>query len=79
MMCGMGTYWYPNGESYTGMFKDDKRHGWGKYTYNSGDTEEGEWVNYYKEGEHIYTYSKTGKQEKRLYKHGEKKGGCPIQ
>lgn len=28
---GTGTYVYPNGDKYSGLWADNKKHGWGKY------------------------------------------------
>jgi len=42
---GSVTYYYGNGDTYNGMFKDGKRDGWGKQTFRNGNYYEGYWVN----------------------------------
>ena len=47
----MGTYYYYNGDKYTGEWMDDKKCGKGTYFYhNSGDMYEGEWNDNMKNG-----------------------------
>ena len=38
---GQGTIQYVNGDSYSGGYKNGKRHGVGKYTYTDGSFSEG--------------------------------------
>ena len=40
---GWGTITYANGRTYTGQFKDGKRHGQGTYTFADGTKRTGEW------------------------------------
>ena len=42
---GYGTNTFPNGDVYTGEWKDDKYHGKGTKTYADGTDEEGIWEN----------------------------------
>lgn len=54
----MGTYYYYNGDKYTGEWMDDKKCGKGTYFYhNSGDMYEGEWNDNMKNGQGTYKYS----------------------
>lgn len=41
---GLGTGYWPNGDSYEGEWRDGRRHGWGTMTYACGERYEGEWV-----------------------------------
>ena len=40
---GQGKAAYPNGATFEGEWKDDKKHGQGKYTDLDGNIQEGEW------------------------------------
>jgi hypothetical protein len=42
---GMGTYFSPNGDVYTGEFLEDKKWGMGKHVYANGDQYRGEYKN----------------------------------
>lgn len=48
---GMGTYTYPNGDTYKGEWAGNERHGQGTYTYAStGSRYEGNWLHGKMEG-----------------------------
>jgi len=42
-MVGQGTFYWFDGDKYTGEYKDGKRHGQGTYTHLDGRKYEGEW------------------------------------
>ena len=42
---GYGTFYWNNGDSYEGYWKNGKRHGKGKMTYANGNEEDGDWAN----------------------------------
>ncbi|MES2426381.1 MAG: hypothetical protein V4560_05385 [Bacteroidota bacterium] len=42
---GFGTYQFPSGNKYTGMFNDRKREGKGVFYFADGDKFDGEWLN----------------------------------
>lgn len=42
---GQGKYTWPNGLTYEGEYKEDKKNGFGKFTYANGDTFEGTFDN----------------------------------
>lgn len=42
---GYGTYQFPSGNKYTGMFNDRRREGTGTFYFADGDKFEGEWLN----------------------------------
>lgn len=49
---------YPNGNLYTGEWKEDKKHGLGTYKYfSTGEEYEGEWKNEQKSGYGTYIYA----------------------
>ena len=50
---------YPDGSSYEGGYKMDKRHGQGVYTYANGDTYAGGWANGVKHGKGCYFFTAT--------------------
>ena len=50
---------YPDGSSYEGGYKMDKRHGQGVYTYTNGDTYAGGWANGVKHGKGCYFFTAT--------------------
>jgi radial spoke head protein 1 len=56
---GTGTMKYPDGSSYEGGYKMDKRHGQGVYTYANGDTYAGGWANGVKHGKGCYFFTAT--------------------
>jgi len=39
----MGSLEYSDGSTYTGSYKDDKKHGFGIYKWNDGKVYEGSW------------------------------------
>lgn len=49
-MDGRGTYVFPNGDRYSGDWRDGKQHGFGLYVIESGDIYEGEWSYGLKQG-----------------------------
>ena len=50
---------YPDGSSYEGGYKMDKRHGQGVYTYANGDSYAGGWANGVKHGKGCYFFTAT--------------------
>lgn len=52
----LGVETYPNGDKYTGDFKDDKKSGKGLMEYNDGDTYEGDWANDLRNGKGTLTH-----------------------
>ena len=50
-------------ETYSGHFKNDKKHGYGIYTWASGDKYDGEWVSNKKHGHGIQTWADGTKYE----------------
>ena len=36
---------WPDGRYYSGMFRNDKKHGYGEFKYKNGKTYKGEWEN----------------------------------
>ena len=45
MLNGIGTFNYPNGDTYIGNFEDDVKTGHGKYTFSNGNYYEGNFIN----------------------------------
>ncbi len=58
---GFGSKTYSNGDKYTGIFKDEKRHGIGIYLYKHGDVYEGEFTDHEIKGKGAYIFV-TGKK-----------------
>jgi hypothetical protein len=54
---GYGTYFYADGGSYEGFFKNSYRNGPGMYTFPDGSNYAGNWVNGKKEGYGMYGWS----------------------
>ena len=52
-----GTYTFPNGETYVGEFKDDKKNGQGTYTFLSGDKYVGEYKDGKNNGQGTLTFA----------------------
>ena len=57
---GLGKMTYPNGETYYGIWKEDKPDGDGSYSYANGDIYSGKWVAGSRSGKGAYKYSKDG-------------------
>ena len=69
-----GTQVYPNGDKYTGEWKDDMKHGHGTYTYNNGEVYVGEYKDDMKHGEGMYSWPDGNKyigEWKDDMKHGQ--------
>ena len=64
-----GTQILDNGDSYTGQFKDDKKHGKGILTSLNGRTYDGCWENDIPHGPGVATFP-NGKTYTGEYKHG---------
>ena len=64
-----GTQTFDNGDSYTGQFKDDKKHGKGILTSLNGRTYDGYWENDIPHGPGVATFP-NGKTYTGEYKHG---------
>ena len=65
-----GTQTFDNGDSYTGQFKDDKKHGKGILTSLNGRTYDGCWENDIPHGPGVATFP-NGKTYTGEYKHGK--------
>jgi len=52
---------FPNGDAYSGMFKNGLFHGWGTYTYNNGDRYEGMFREDMKDGKGTFYYKDGSK------------------
>jgi hypothetical protein len=56
-----GEYYWDNGDSYKGEWKNNKRHGTGTYVYKSGTKFSGEWKDGYKDGQGTSVFASGGK------------------
>lgn len=54
---GVGTRYYPNGETYSGDFVSNVRHGRGRYFFANGDMYAGEWLDDKRTGHGTYYYA----------------------
>ena len=71
---GTGTYYYENGDSFSGVFENDMRKS-GVYTWRSGESIEGEFVGNLPDGTKKMIYTDTvGTTYKAYYKNGELSG-----
>ncbi|MDG1523855.1 MAG: hypothetical protein P8Q34_03245, partial [Hyphomicrobiales bacterium] len=52
-----GTYTFPDGETYTGGFKNNFKHGQGTYTFPNGGIYIGGFKNNFRHGQGTYTYA----------------------
>lgn len=64
--------WY-NGDSYTGDWREKKKHGVGIYNYQGGDRYEGQWYNDLKSGYGTYYYA-NGKYYRGQFANDELNG-----
>lgn len=70
---GIGTYVYPNGETYTGEWKNGLRSGKGVYLYSDGSRYKGEYLLNLRHGKGTYTY-KNGDKYRGSYHKGKRQG-----
>ena len=70
----LGIIKLPNGDQFTGVWKDDIRVGQGIFTYGNGERREGEWKDGFKHGQGIYTWA-NGDRYEGEYKDGYKQQG----
>jgi len=55
-MCN-GRQTYSDGSSYSGEFRNNRRHGYGVYSHPNGERYRGEWIDGVSEGQGVQTYS----------------------
>ncbi len=60
-MLGQGSLLFPNGDTYVGPFRNNKRHGKGVYKWSNGDTYEGEYDDDSSAGPGFYTFANGSK------------------
>ncbi|MFO1372863.1 MAG: protein kinase [Candidatus Competibacteraceae bacterium] len=71
---GEGTYHYPDGNQYSGQFRNAKMHGEGTYLYtNRGEKYVGEWRNGVINGQGTYYY-RSGNRYQGEWRNGKKSG-----
>jgi hypothetical protein len=58
MMDGYGTFTWPNGNTFEGYYRLDKKEGYGKFIWNDGRWYEGEWQNGSQHGKGKYKSNK---------------------
>lgn len=75
---GLGTFYYPDGTTYTGQWKRDLRHGHGVYTYQNADTYEGAWHKDRRHGIGVYNFKATGARFQGTWKQGVRQGPAEI-
>ncbi|MFO0000445.1 MAG: phosphatidylinositol-4-phosphate 5-kinase, partial [bacterium] len=68
-----GIYFYKNGDTYIGDWRDDKFHGHGYYIFAKGERYEGELVQGYKQGYGEYHYL-NGNSYKGQWREDKKQG-----
>lgn len=64
---GFGTYVFPDGNTYTGSWKNGKRDGKGTFTWSKGDVYTGDWVADEKMGSGINNYAGGQKYVGKMY------------
>ena len=62
-MNGQGTFYYANGNRFTGGFQDDKISGQGTYYFSNGDRYVGPWLRGERDGRGNYTDARENSQE----------------
>jgi hypothetical protein len=67
----MGKYFWKNGDSYEGNWKNDLRDGKGVFIWSDGDKYDGEWKKDMKEGNCVYYDNNEKKSFKEIWKNNE--------
>ena len=73
-LTGYGTYYYENGDVYTGRFLDRRKNGFGTYTWKDGKKYSGNWKKNKREGQGSYYSSEGNLLYSGNYKNDEKHG-----
>lgn len=69
-MDGKGRYIWPDGRSYEGEYKRDKKEGYGIFSWADGRKYEGEWLKGKQHGTGCYTAN--GQTKKGKWEHGRR-------
>jgi radial spoke head protein 1 len=75
---GHGKFHYPDGSTYDGEWKKDRRHGFGVYTYPNQDSYEGNWYRNLKHGLGTYHFDDEKLAVKSVWHYGISKGAVEV-